>query len=204
MKDYIYFIIGMLFVVLIGINIVQGNRIDSLETDLSYSKANEKALFEERDSLSNSNRTLYLSIDQLNAVNDSIIRKMNATRRELDIKDKEIKELQYQLSTASKTDTLFFRDTLFREPEFKLDTLFGDKWYNMKIHLEYPSIISVSPTFISERYVNMYLKKETINPPKKCFIARWFQKKHKVMTVEIVEENPYIQIIEQKYIKIIE
>ena len=180
---------------------IQHSRIDRLETDLSYSRANEKALFAERDSLEDNSRTLYLTVEQLNQVNDSIIQKMNGMRRELGIKDKEIQQLQYQLSEASRKDTIVFRDTLFRDPELQIDTTIGDKWYNIRLGLEYPSTIAVAPSFTSERYVNMYLKKETVNPPKKCFIARWFQKRHLISVVEVTELNPYIKIKEQRYIK---
>ena len=46
-------------------------------------------------------------------------------------------------------------------------------------------------------------KKETIDPPKKCAIARWFQKKHKIVEVNIVEKSPYIENKQQKFIEII-
>ena len=42
-------------------------------------------------------------------------------------------------------------------------------------------------------------KKETINPPKKCAIGRWFQKKHKVVEVNVVEKNPYIENKQQRF-----
>ena len=183
---------------------VQSSKINNLREDLSYSKANEKALFSEKDSLELNTRTLYLTIDQLNYMNDSILQKMNDVREKLKIKDKEIKELQYQLSEASKTDTLHIKDTIFKDKDFSLDTTKHDKWYSLRLQMKYPSEIIVTPSFTSERYVAMYLKKETINPPKKCWIARIFQKKQKLMVVDIEEKNPYIKIKEQRYIKVIE
>lgn len=183
---------------------VQSSRIDNLREDLSYSKANEKALFSERDSLELNTRTLYLTIDQLNYMNDSILQKMNDVREKLKIKDKEIKELQYQLSEASRTDTLHIKDTIFKDRDFNLDTIKHDKWYSLRLQMSYPSEIIITPSFTSERYVAMYLRKETINPPKKCWIAKIFQKKQKIMVVDIEEKNPYIKIKEQRYIKVVE
>lgn len=203
-KSWIAIIAGIILAGLIATVSIQSARIRNLDKELSYSRANEKALYAERDSLEDNSRTLYLTVEQLNQVNDSIIQKMNGMRKELGIRDKEIQQLQYQLSEASRKDTIVFRDTLFRDPELQIDTTIGDKWYNIRLGLEYPSTIAVAPSFTSERYVNMYLKKETINPPKKCFIARWFQKRHKVMVVETWENNPYIKVREERFVKIVD
>lgn len=204
LKSWIYIGAAVLILAMIGTITFQASRIDSLKEDLSISIANEKALFAERDSLEKGARVLHMSIEQLNYVNDSIVRKMNHVKNELGIKDKEIQELQYQLSEASRKDTIIFRDTLFRDPELQIDTTIGDRWYNVKLSLEYPSTIAVAPSFTSERYTNMYLKKETVKPPKKCKFLQFFQRKHRVMVVEIKEENPYIEVKEERYIKIIE
>lgn len=203
-KSWIFIICAAIFMALLTSVVLQRTEIDRLKEDLSLSIANEKALFAERDSLESGTRVLHMSIEQLNYINDSIVRKMNHVKNELGIKDKEIQELQYQLSEASKKDTIIFRDTLFRDPELQIDTTIGDRWYNVKLSLEYPSTIAVAPSFTSERYTNMYLKKETIKPPKKCKFLQFFQRKHRVMVVEIKEENPYIEVKEERYIKIIE
>ena len=58
---------------------------------------------------------------------------MNEVRRELKIKDKDLKQMQYLLSIAQKTDTIVFRDTLFRDRNLQIDTLLGDSWYNIKL-----------------------------------------------------------------------
>lgn len=203
-KSWIAIIAGIILTGLIATVSMQSARIRNLDKELSYSKANEKALFAEKDSLELNNRTLYLTVDQLNYINDSIIRKMNDARAELKIKDKEIQELQYQLSEASKTDTLYLKDTIFRDKDFSLDTIKKDGWYSLRLQLKYPSEIIVTPSFKSERYVAMALRKETVNPPKKCWIARVFQKKQKIIEVIVKEKNPYIDIKEQRYIKIID
>lgn len=203
-RSWIYLGIAIIVIGLAGTVSLQSLRIRNLKEDLSYSIANEKALFAEKDSLELNNRTLLLTVDQLNYVNDSIVQKMNEARERLKIKDREIQELQYQLSEASRTDTLHLRDTIFKDRDFSLDTTKRDRWYSLRLQMNYPSEIIVTPSFTSERYVAMSLKKETVNPPKKCWIARLFQRKHKVMVVDVEEKNPYIKIKEQRYIKIIE
>lgn len=204
LKSWIYIGVAILILGMIGVISLQSSRIDSLKEDLSISIANEKALFADNDSLNNKGRTLQLTVEQLNYINDSIIIKMNEVRKELKIKDKNIKELEYQLSEAKKTDTLIFRDTLFRNPELKIDTTLRDKWYSLNLKLEYPSTVIASPKFISERYVVQSLKKETIKPPKKCWLWRLLQRKHKIIETEVIEKSPYIINKQEKYIKIIE
>lgn len=174
-----------------------------LKEEISISMSNQKAFIAENSSLKEENRVFKFTIEQLNHYNDSILQKMNEVRKELKIKDKDLKRMQYLLSEAQKKDTIVFRDTLFREPTLKIDTLLGDRWYQMKLELRYPSTIITEPKFVSEKYIIVDYKKETINPPKKCAIARWFQKKHKVVEVEVVEKNPYIENKQQRFIEIV-
>ena len=183
---------------------IQYKKVKSLNIELSISKSNEKAFIEENNELKDRNLAFKFTIDQINYLNDSLITKMNEVRKELKIKDKDLKQMQYLLSTAQKTDTIVFRDTLFRDRNLQIDTLLGDSWYNIKLGLSYPNLITTTPTFKSEKYIVTSTRKETIKPPKKCAIARWFQKKHKVVEVIIHEKNPYITNKETRFIEIVE
>lgn len=179
------------------------NTNKKLKQELEVSIANEKAFAEENSGLKDKNRAFQLTVEQLEYFNDSLITKMNEVRKELKIKDKNLKQMQYLLSEAQKRDTVIFRDTIFRDPELKVDTLLSDNWYQIKLGLRYPNTIITEPKFISEKYVIVDYKKETVNPPKKCAIARWFQRKHKVVEVEVVEKNPYIENKKQRFIEIV-
>ena len=183
---------------------IQHKKVKSLNIELSISKSNEKAFIEENNELKDRNLAFKFTIDQINYLNDSLITKMNEVRKELKIKDKDLKQMQYLLSTAQKTDTIVFRDTLFRYRNLQIDTSLGDSWYNIKLGLRYPNLITTTPTFKSEKYIVTSTRKETIKPPKKCAIARWFQKKHKVVEVIIHEKNPYITNKETRFIEIVE
>ena len=174
-----------------------------LKEEISISMSNQKAFIAENSSLKEENRIFKFTVEQLNHYNDSILQKMNEVRKELKIKDRDLKQMQYLLSEAQKKDTTVLRDTLFREPTLKIDTLLGDRWYQMKLGLRYPSTIITEPKFVSEKYVIVSYKKETINPPKKCFIARWFQKKQEVIEVNVVEKNPYIENKKSKFTEVI-
>lgn len=201
---YIRIIVSSLLVLPAIGSCVLYNKNQNLKEELSISISNEKAFIAENSSLKNENRVFKFTVEQLNYYNGSILQKMNDVRKELKIKDDNLKQMQYLLSEATKKDTIVFRDTLFREPTLNIDTLIGDKWYQMKLGLKYPSTITTDPKFVSEKYIMMDYKKETINPPKKCWLLRLFQKKHKVVEVNVVEKNPYIENKQQRFIEIVE
>lgn len=201
---YIKIIVSALLVSLVISSYVLYNKNQNLKEELSISVSNEKAFIAENSSLKNENRVFKFTVEQLNYYNDSILQKMNDVRKELKIKDDNLKQMQYLLSEATKKDTIVFRDTLFREPTLDIDTLVGDKWYQMRLGLKYPSTITTDPKFVSEKYIMVDYKKETINPPKKCWLLRLFQKKHKVVEVNVVEKNPYIENKQQRFIEIVE
>ena len=203
MTKYIRIAAFTVFMVTTIASIILYNKNKALSNSLSVAMSNQKAYVAENSSLKESNKVFQLTIDQLEYYNDSILQKMNAVREGLKIKDKNLKQIQYLSSTIAKTDTVVFRDTLFREPSLSIDTIIGDEWYNMGIHLKYPSSIIVSPKFNSEKYIVTNYKKETINPPKKFWLFRLFQKKHKVIEVNVVEKSPYIENKQQKFIEII-
>lgn len=204
MAKYIKIIIATLIVFLSISSYILYTKNQSLKEELSISVSNEKAFIAENSSLKEENRVFKFTVEQLNYYSDSILQKMNAVRKELNIKDKDLKQIQYLLSEATKKDTIVFRDTLFREPTLDIDTLVGDKWYQMRLGLKYPSTITTDPKFVSEKYIMVNYKKETINPPKKCWLLRLFQKKHKVVEVNVVEKNPYIENKQQRFIEIVE
>lgn len=202
-KTGIRVFILIVFIVLISDMFASSKKIRALESKLEISTTNESILLNQFDSLNSYNKELQLNIEQLKYSNNITLDKLNKVRKELNIKDKELQKLQYQLSISNKTDTVVYRDTIFKEG-IKLDTLIKDDWYSLNLDLEYPSTIIVNPKFKSEKYVVTSLKKEIKGTPKKCWLGRIFQKKHNVVRVEVVEKSPYIETKEQVFINIIE
>lgn len=178
--------------------------VKGLKHSLDISIANEKAAIAENDSLKNKSIAYQYTIDQLEYTNDSIVDKLNKARKELKVKDSKLKELAYLASVAQRTDTIFVKDTIFKDKDFALDTTIGDEWYKCNLGLKYPNIISVSPEFKSEKSIIVSSRRETISPAKKCWLARLFQKKHTLLEVNVVEENPYIETTQSKFIKVLE
>lgn len=195
-----FIVIIAVMAILMGVLFKQNKFIeDNYKTAVANIKAYDTAL----SNADNHNTALELTVSQLKYFNDSVLVELNNTRKELKIKDSKLKALQYVSSGFSRTDTIVLKDTIFKSPEFKLDTVLQDKWYKLTLGLKYPSQISATPEFKSEKHIIVSTKRETVNPPKKFFLLRWFQKKHTVLQVDVVEKSPYVQDENSRYIQII-
>ena len=197
-----YLIISI--IILVGIISFLGYTNKKLSNQYAIAYENIKAYDAELSGLRGDTKVYKLTIEQLNYFNDSIIKKMKVVQKELGIKDKRLQQLQYEASHAQRADTIILKDTLFRDPQLKLDTIVGDKWFRTNLHLEFPSTIALKPEIELERYTFISGKRETVNPPKKFFLFRWFQKKMTVVEVTTRELNPYVEEKIQKYIQIID
>lgn len=203
MRKLVYILIGVVMLSGISLHLLY-NKYQKLNTKYQTSIENIKAFDAELSGLKDDTRVYKLTIEQLNYFNDSIIKKIKVVQKELGIKDKRLQQLQYEASHAQRTDTIILPDTLFLNPQLKLDTIVGDKWFKTNLHLEFPSTITLSPEIELERYTFINGKRETVNPPKKFFLFRWFQKKHTIVEVNVREMNPYVKNKTQRFIQIIE
>lgn len=148
------------------------------------------------------NRILQLTLDQFEYQQDSIMKKMDSVIQDNKIKAKTIQFLAYQKVEITKTDTIRLVDTVFQKG-VNIDTTLIDPYYSLNLKLKYPSEIAVSPKFINENYIISHYKKETIKP-KKCWPLRWFQRKHIVGEITVVNSNIYSSQKESKFIEIID
>lgn len=179
------------------------NNNSTLEKKWKDATENVKTYSAINSDLENKNRAFKVTIDQLKYSNDSIFKELDATRKKLNIKDSKVENLQYVYSTFTKVDTICLKDTIFRDTTLNVDTLLQDPWYSIKLGLKYPSSIIVEPMFTSTKHIIVSSKKETVNPPKKFFLFRWFQKKHTVLNIDVIEKNPYVKEQTNRYIEII-
>ena len=198
-------VIGLLVVAaaLLVISGILWGKLSNVNGKWEVAEANVKAYSNKLTEEGRKSTALQLTVDQFKYFNDSILEALDKTRKELKIKDKNLKALQAVSSTFSKTDTIYHTDTLFREPSLELDTLLGDRWYTLRLGLKYPSMIAVKPEFKSDKHIVVSSKKETVNPPKKFFLFRWFQKKHWVLHVDVVEHNPYVTGQNSEFVEIL-
>lgn len=182
---------------------IMHKQIQSLTDQLSISVSNENAYAAENSDLNSKNRVFQFTIDQLQYSNDSLNRKIMSVVRENDIKDRDIRSLQYQLEHFSKTDTIVLRDTIFRDPTFRLDTCIMDEWNTSCISLAYPGQIGISNSYVNEKYIIVNSKRESIRPHK-CGFVNFFRKKHTVLEIDVIDKNPYVETERQRFIEIID
>ena len=207
MKWKIKFIIGAIIAVIITAlsttTAIMNNRIKKLNREVAEAVTNIKAYELENSALKDDTIEFQYTIEQLNYSKDSLNQRINKLRKELNIKDKDIQKLQYIVSENQKKDSIVVRDTIFIK-DVKVDTTLTDDWSKLHLQLKYPNTVIADYSFKNESLVTTYLKKETLNTPHKCVFIRWFQKKHKVIHVEINEQNPYCETKEQRFINILD
>lgn len=176
---------------------------DKIEKEWNTAMENVKSYSEQFSSSENKNRAFKLTIEQLKHSNDSIFKELNNTRNELKVKDSRLQSLLYSSSSFSKADTVVLKDTIFKDSQLAIDTLLHDEWYSVRVGLVYPSTIAVKPEFKSIKHIVVSSRRETVNPPKKFFLFRWFQKKHTVLNIDVIEKNPYVKEQNNRFVEII-
>lgn len=180
------------------------NRYNNYEEKWEQAVENNKAYALQLDKEKSESNMFKLKAEQLEYYGDSIMVKLNETRKELKIKDKQLKQLMWLETEFQKKDTVYLIDTIFKEQNFVLDTVMGDEWVQTMLHMEYPGLIATDSKVKSEKTVVVSTKKETVDPPKKFFICRWFQKKHTVVKVITKENNPHVIDQENVFIEIVD
>lgn len=202
-NDFVRIIPYLVIVILLFFLYFSGRTIISQKKDIVTYSANMKAYDAQLSSVRKDCQMFSFTRDQLLTLNDSLIGKLLDKSKELGIKTSKIEQLQYIKSKVIRKDSIILkRDTIFKEPSFKLDTIIGDKWCSTSLSLRYPSVIRLSSVINSEKFIIVSARRETVNPPKKFFLFRLFQKKHTVIDVTVKDNNPYIINGEQKFIKI--
>lgn len=201
MKKYIY--IGIVIAVMGYIIGYLINRTINIETKWKNAQETVKAYEQQFNSSETKNRAYKLTIDQIKYSKDSIFQELNSVRKELKIKDSKLKSIQYISSDFVKKDTITLKDTIFRDRKIDIDTLLSDEWYSVKVELKYPSTVTIKPEFKSKKYIMVSSKKETVNPPSRFFLFRWFQRKHIVLNIDVIEKNPYVHNENNRYVEIV-
>lgn len=200
MRKWIFIVLS--YIILAGAIVILAIDKGKAENNWKTATANVKAYDELLSSSRNKSVSYQLTIDQLNYVKDSILQELKKTQKELKVKDSNLKSMQYIITTVEKVDTIILQDTVFYA-KVNMDTTIQDNWYKLRMKLSYPDTIIISPSFKSEKNIIISSRKETVNPPKKLWIFRLFQKKHKVLQVDVVEKNPYTTNSESRYVEII-
>ena len=164
---------------------------------------NVKAYQSENDGLKNETYVHLMTIGQLMASRDSTDIALKEALKKLKIKPKNVVSAGSVTSSMEKRDSIIFKhDTIF-EKKVDIDTVIGDKWYKAQLGLHYPSRIDLAVSVQNIKHIVVNNRKETINPPKKFWLWRLFQKKHTIQEVVVDEENPHIEAGSQRFINIV-
>lgn len=200
MKQIIVKIILIILTILLIIGLF--HRINVLNNQLSNSINNEKAYAAENSTLRDKNLVYKMSIEQMEYFQDSLMIEMKKVANDNGIKDKHIRNLQYQLEHYSKKDTIVLRDTIFKDPTFYLDTCIIDNWNKTCLSLSYPGNIGISNSYKNEKYIVVNSKKEPIKPGK-CKFVNFFRRKHTILEIDVIDKNPYVETERQRFVEII-
>lgn len=183
---------------------IQCSTNKKLRAKYDISTANEKSLLDRLEKNGETIIEYQATIDMLRYTKDSTIQNLLEQQKKLKIKNKELQTMASLASQFHTKDTVRLHDTIFKDPDFAIDTCLADEWKKTCLGLKYPSDITIDASMKSQKDVFVVAKKEPINPPKKTWIGRLFQRKHMVTRVTIHEENPYIESQENVYISILD
>lgn len=171
----------------------------NLRKDIGVYDNNFKALTLERDSIKKEAIAYKFSVEQLEYLNDSIIDNLNDMRVKLNIKENQLLQMQNIKTEVTIRDSVFFKDTVFKTSFVKIDTVISDNWHSLAISLN-KNKLNIETKYKSDLCVFAKNSREILGTPKKCAVGRWFQKKHNVIRVEVIDRNPYSIIKEQKFV----
>ena len=202
-KHFLSVLPYLAIVILAGSLWIVVGRNSTLEKQKGISENNLIAYSAQLDSVRGQSTVFQLKVNQLEYFNDSIMQSLNKYKKELGIKDKNLKLLASIKSHVTIKDSLIYKhDTLFRD-SVNIDTTFQDKWHTTKLILKYPSTILVNTSFKSEKYIAIESKKVIVGIPKKFFLLRWFQKKQTILKVTVKDNNPYIINDSQTFVEVL-
>lgn len=175
----------------------QREKISNLTTNINaYALENSK------------NKTNYtafkMTIDDLQLSNDTLMHKLDSMRKQLKIKDKQLKNILYTKTIIHDTITNIVNSEIFKKDTFCLTFISNP---NTKITFcRKDSIVTCIPDIENEYYVITSKKKEYVNQHK-TFIRRLLKfdfRKHIILKIDVVNTNPDIKIKTNRFVEIIE
>lgn len=186
---------------LLGTVFYMNSRLNDVIAERDIAVLNNKAYEADKQADAKVKRQYEFTLNQLKDSKDSVDIKLKNAIKALGIKNNKILYLQYYIDHFEKEDSIVFRDSVIAKG-VNTDTIVGDKFYSIYLHLKYPNTIITKPSFTNEKEVIITKERETIDPPYKFFLLRWFQAKQDVVIVNIKDENPYLVKTQSKFIKV--
>lgn len=184
---------------LIATIFIQHNQLQEKNAELNRATSNVRAY---QDLVSNNqehNRTLQLTIEELNYSNDSLLLQLKQTQKELKIKDKNLTDasvintvIKDSVKTVIKKEAIDFEEELKLNPLTTIIVSRKDSILTAKIDIKNQQIIFVTE---NKEYKNTY----------KNWLVRFFHfdfKKIYIKNYQIVNSNPLIKVTDTRVIEI--
>lgn len=176
---------------------LQHNQLDKQNKELDRLNNNIQYYQEQRDSINNNNRVLQLTIEEFDNSQDSIIQKLNNTRKELNIKKKQLKQVQSQTQQIKVDTTIIVKENDFKEV-IKPNNL------TSIIIAKTDSILTAKIDIKNEQTLFIQSKREYKRQYKNWFrrLLRFDFKKQTVFKYQIYNSNDIIKITDTKLVTI--
>lgn len=184
---------------LIATIFVQHNQLQKKDTEINRITSNVRTYQDIVSNNQNNNRTLQLTIEELNHSNDSLLLQLKQTQKELKIKDKNLTdasvintEIKDSVKTVIKKEAIDFKEELKLNPLTTIIVERKDSILTAKIDLKNQQTI-----FVEE-------KKEYLNQYKNRFIRflHFDWKRIRTRKYTIKNSNPIIKVINTRVVEI--
>ena len=184
---------------LIATIFIQHNQLQEKNAELNRATSNVRAY---QDLVSNNqerNRTLQLTIEELNHSNDSLLLQLKQTQKELKIKDKNLTnanvintEIKDSVKTVIKKEAIDFKEELKLNP---LTTIIVERK---------DSILTAKIDLKNQQTILIYKKKEYKNFYKNGWVRFWHfdWRRIRIKKYQVVNSNPLIKVTDTRVIEI--
>lgn len=183
--------------ILTAIFVFQRNQLNKKDIEIDRLYNNVQYYEELNDSTKDNNRILQLTIEELNNSKDSVITQLNNTRKELNIKNKELELVSSQTQEVKLDTTIIVNDNDFKY-EIKPNNL------TSLIIEKKDSILTANLDIKNQQTLFISHKKEYKNQYKNWFrrLLKFDFKKHNVYRYNIINSNDLIKVTDTRVIQI--
>ena len=204
-----YIIGGLVVLTMISTIFILGKQVSNLKkantTLTQNNKAYESDILGLQDSISNIRGTYRVTIGELNTSRDRLLTELNTARRELGIKDKEIRDLLHFKSTIKTDTTVMVKPIIIQDScEFDIEITYNPQTiFNISMSKEHGKHVIKHSADISASFnIFMYETSEWKEPNfwKRLFLFKWGKDYYEENT--LVSDNEIIQINDFRVIKI--
>ena len=198
-----YIIGGLIVLAMLSTIFILGRQVSNLKkantTLTQNNKAYESDILGLQDSIANIRGTYRITIGELNTSRDRLLAELNTARRELGIKDKEIRDLLYFKSTIKTDTTAVVKPIIIQDScEFDIEIAYNPQTiFNISMSKEHGEHVIKHSADISANFsAFMYETSEWKEPNfwKRLFLFRWGK--------TLISDNEIIQINNFRVIKI--